>query len=204
MRENNVVAIDFGTSRTKLAYFDPKTEELELMNHGVEKYLPSYFAVDKDEEILLGYDAQKMFASEDFDHRRIVSNIKGQISEVSINFVSFPRRVQKTPQDLLTALFRHLKKEAGKLPAFETEPQRVYLTHPTTFSDDDQEILENSAQAAGFSVELIEEPEAAAQFVAMSGADLPTDIIILDCGAGTLHWAYMAQEYMDMEISRNT
>ena len=195
MRENNVVAIDFGTSRTKLAYFDPKTEELELMNHGVEKYLPSYFAVDKDEEILLGYDAQKMFASEDFDHRRIVSNIKGQISEVSINFVSFPRRVQKTPQDLLTALFRHLKKEAGKLPAFETEPQRVYLTHPTTFSDDDQEILENSAQAAGFSVELIEEPEAAAQFVAMSGTDLPTDIIILDCGAGTLHWAYMALEY---------
>ena len=196
MRENNVVAIDFGTSRTKLAYFDPKTETVKLMNHGVEKYLPSYFAVDRSEQILLGYDAQKMLESEDFDHRRIVSNIKGQISEVSINFVSFPRRVQKTPQDLLTALFTHLKKEAGKLPAFETEPQRAYLTHPTTFSEKDKEILTNSAQAAGFSVKLIEEPVAAAQFVAMSKKDLPTDLIILDCGAGTVHWAYMAQEYI--------
>ena len=101
MRENNVVAIDFGTSRTKLAYFDPKTETVKLMNHGVEKYLPSYFAVDRSEQILLGYDAQKMLESEDFDHRRIVSNIKGQISEVSINFVSFPRRVQKNAAGLV-------------------------------------------------------------------------------------------------------
>ena len=203
MRENNVVAIDFGTSRTKLAYFDPKTETVKLMNHGVEKYLPSYFAVDRSEQILLGYDAQKMLESEDFDHRRIVSNIKGQISEVSINFVSLPRRVQKTPQDLLTALFTHLKKEAGKLPAFETEPQRAYLTHPTTFSEKDKEILTNSAQAAGFSVELIEEPEAAAQFVAMSGRTSRQILLSWTVERGhCIGRIWLRSIYM--EISRNT
>ena len=193
MNENNVVAIDFGTSRTKLAYFDPKTEKVELMRHGVENYLPSYFAVDKDGKILLGYDAQKMVES---GYPEAVSNIKGQISELSIKSWFF-QRLEKTPQELLTALFTYLRKEAGKKRSTsETEPQRAYLTHPTTFSEDDKEILKNAAQNAGFSVELIEEPVAAAEFVGMSRRDLPTDLIILDCGAGTLHWTYMAREYI--------
>lgn len=194
MNENNVVAIDFGTSRTKLAYFNPKTKEVKLMYHGVAKFLPSYFAIDKDGKILLGYDAQKRVESED---HKVISNIKGRISELSLSIKSTPlRRIGKNPQELLTALFTYLKREARKqLPAFGTEPQRAYLTHPTTFSEDDKEILKNAAQDAGFSVKLIEEPVAAAEFVGMLGMDLPIDIIILDCGAGTLHWAYMVREY---------
>lgn len=192
MNENSVVAIDFGTSRTKLAYFDPKTKDIELMDHGIEKFLPSYFAVDEKGKILLGYEAQERLESGD---RRAVSNIKGQISELSIK-PTFFQRVGKTPQELLTALFTYLREEAGKLSAFETTPQRACLTHPTTFSEADKEILKNAAQDAGFSVELIEEPVAAAEFVRMSRRDLPTDLIILDCGAGTLHWTYMVREYI--------
>ena len=206
MYKNNVVAIDFGTSRTKLAYFDPETKKVEIMNHRVGKSLPSYFAVSENEEILVGYDAQKMFESKDRkDRRRAKSNIKGRIHgdpksknpELGIAFRISGKNVTKTPQELLTALFTHLKKEAGKLPAFKDEPQRAYLTHPVCFSDDEKEILMNAAQAAGFSVgekELLTEAEAAAKFVGMMEEDLPDDIIILDCGAGTLHWASMHLE----------
>jgi hypothetical protein len=200
MNKNNVVAIDFGTSRTKLAFFNPRTRNVEVMRHppGLDPYVPSYFAVDKNQEILVGYAAQNMFESKDWkDTRRTVSNIKGQISE-DVLIIDF-RSIKKSPQELLTALFIHLKKEAGKLSAFETEPQKAYLTYPTTFSVKDQNILENSAQAAGFSVELIEEPVAAAQFVARSrdiGLKDITDIILLDCGAGTLHWTYMQRQYI--------
>lgn len=200
MRKNSVVAIDFGTSRTKLAYFDPKTEKAELMCHGVKNYLPSYFALNEDEEILLGYDAQKMFESEETRQQAVsnISNIKGLISEKFILF-RLPRfrRVKKTPQELLTALFTHLKKEAGKCSAFESEPEIAYLTHPCTFTKNERDnILKASAQAAGFSVELIEEPIAAAQFVERWKEDLPADIILLDCGAGTLHWTYMHRQYI--------
>lgn len=189
MNENNVVAIDFGTSRTKLAYFNPKTEKVELMRHRVENYLPSYFAVDEKGKILLGYEAQKRLES---GYRQAVSNLKGQISELSIKSPFF-QQTGKTPQELLIALFTHLREETGKLSAFETTPQRAFLTHPTTFSETDKEILKNAAQDAGFSVELIEEPVAAAEFVRRSRRDLPTDLIILDCGAGTLHWTYMVR-----------
>ena len=204
MRENSIVAIDFGTSRTKLAYFDPHTEKVELMLHlGTQKYLPSYFAVDKNEEILLGYDAQILFESKDrADKRRAKSNLKGEIFESGIQFnvptasPPFRKKVSKSPEALLTALFTHLKEEAGKLPAFETGPQRSYLTHPTTFSSDDRTKLEASAQAAGFSVKLIEEPMAASQFFESVETDLSNDIIILDCGAGTLHWTYMHRQFI--------
>ena len=204
MRENSIVAIDFGTSRTKLAYFDPHTEKVELMLHlGTQKYLPSYFAVDEDEEILLGYDAQILFESKDrADKRRAKSNLKGEIFESGIQFNAptasppFRKKVSKSPEALLTALFTHLREAAGKLLAIETVPQRAYLTHPTTFSSDDRTKLEASAQAAGFSVKLIEEPVAASQFFESVETDLSNDIIILDCGAGTLHWTYMHRQFI--------
>ena len=204
MRENSIVAIDFGTSRTKLAYFDPHTEKVELMLHlGTQKYLPSYFAVDEDEEILLGYDAQILFESKDrLDKRRAKSNLKGEIFESGIQFnvptasPPFRKKVSKSPEALLTALFTHLREAAGKLLAIETVPQRAYLTHPTTFSSDDRTKLEASAQAAGFSVKLIEEPMAASQFFESVETDLSNDIIILDCGAGTLHWTYMHRQFI--------
>ena len=196
MPENNVIAIDFGTSRTKLAYFDPKREQVVLMRHGAANYLPSYFAVDENEDILVGYAAQRMFASK-HNRRRVVSNIKGkgQISELSIQFGPF-RKNKKTPSELLTALFTHLKKAVNQQNIFESPPERVYLTHPSTFTSEERTILGASAQAAGFSFELIEEPIAAAQFVSMSEADLPTDLIVLDCGAGTLQWTYLHQQYI--------
>ncbi|MXY28752.1 Hsp70 family protein, partial [Candidatus Poribacteria bacterium] len=191
MNENNVVAIDFGTSRTKLAYYDPKTAEVKLMKHGALKSLPSYFAVDKDGEILLGYKAQRKLGDESFGNERITDNLKGQISKMSIKFGKF-RPVEKSPDQLLTALFKHLKGEAGKHLPFEREPESAYLTHPTTFSEDDEKILKNAAQDAGFSsAKLIKEPVAAAQFVQRSRRELPMDLIVLDCGAGTLHWTYM-------------
>lgn len=194
MSENNVVAIDFGTGRTKLAYFNPSTEKVELMLHpDYQNYLPSYFAINRNGEILLGGAAQAMFESEErSDRHRAISNIKGRISELSVRFGPFDT---KSPQELLTTLFKHLREEAGKLSALQTEPSVVYLTHPCTFSDKDKAILEASAEAAGFSTtNLVEEPVAVGQFVAVS-EDLPSNIIVLDCGAGTLHWAYMHRTY---------
>ena len=204
MREDRTVAIDFGTSRTKLAYFDPDTGKTELMPHlGTQEYLPSYFAVNENDEILLGYDAQMLFESKDrAKKRQAKSNLKGEIFESGIQFnvsITSPlsyKKVSKSPESLLTALFTHLKTEAGKPSVLGIEPENAYLTHPTTFSSDDRAKLEVSAQAAGFSVELIEEPMAASQFFESVETDLSNDIIILDCGAGTLHWTYMHRQFI--------
>ena len=194
MIKNDAVAIDFGTSRTKLAYVDAKnrtTEIVELMRHERDQeHIPSYFAVLQSGKIIVGHAAQEMFESKNKDERdRASSNIKGNLSELRIRFG--PHQLRK-PEKLLTELFKILKVKAGKLDAFENEPESVYLTHPTTFLSSERDTLKTSAMAAGFSsVELIEEPQAAAKMVAASGQNLPNDIIVLDCGAGTLQWQYI-------------
>ena len=197
MVKNDTVAIDFGTSRTRLAYVDAKngtTEIVELMRHERDQEdIPSCFAVSRDGNILVGQAAQKMLESKNKDvSRRVKSNIKGELSALTIRFGPGPRGVRK-PKTLLTALFGSLRKKAGKLDTFKNQPKNVYLTHPTTFSyKEREEILRPAAKAAGFSsVELREEPQAAAEMVQASGQKLPNDIIVIDCGAGTLQWQYI-------------
>ena len=198
MVRNDTIAIDFGTSRTKLAYVDAKdgtTATVELMRHeGDRAYIPSYFAILPSKKIIVGDAAQDMFESADKEERRrATDNVKGEVYKLGIRYG--PSKFHTVgPEALLTELFKILRVKAGKkLPGFEHEPESVYLTHPTTFLRTARDILKRSAKAAGFSsVELREEPQAAAEMVAGAGQDLlPNDIIVIDSGAGTLQWQYM-------------
>ena len=63
----DAVAIDFGTSRTKLAYWDDQSREPRLMHLGYydQPFIPSLFHLARDsEQILWGQDAEEMLTED--------------------------------------------------------------------------------------------------------------------------------------------
>ena len=104
------IAIDFGTSRTKLAYVDPRSGRTELMRLGIydQPFLPSLFYLTRDsEQILLGDEAEDMVAE---DPAGVVGVLKRRLHDpyVRANYRKEP------PVKLLTQLFHYLRERAGR------------------------------------------------------------------------------------------
>src|SRR5438128_4423586 len=84
LRMQDVIAIDFGTSRTKLAYWDPNTGKPELMRLGYheERSIPSLFYLERgSERILWGYEAEELLAD---DPAGIIDVLKRRLRETYV------------------------------------------------------------------------------------------------------------------------
>ena len=195
---DNSIAIDFGTSRTKLAYNDPISRKPELMRFSADNpFLPSIFYLDRDSDgVLLGYDADEMLRD---DPAGMVVVLKRHIRQ---SFVRANRR-KVTPTDLITFLFTTLRTRAGhEIPAFEGQvPDRVYLTVPALFGPPDEKVLTTAAQNAGFKqIEFVQEPVAAARAWLSETGQMKREIVVLDCGGGTIDWAYLRGDGHDFKM----
>ena len=193
---NNMLAIDFGTSRTKAAYFDDRTTRkpqlMRLGRHG--EPIPTVFYIEEDGTIRIGEDAEARI-EEKADAVGVVELLKRKLKKSIWTW----NRTEE-PEHLLTYLFGELREQARGIPVFDQRlPSRVRLTVTEKMKGSDQcEILERAARAAGFEdVEFMLEPVAAARaWVAtkmeMGGKDvLGSDVIVVDCGGGTLDWTYL-------------
>ena len=184
----NTIAIDFGTSRTKVAYLDPGTQQPELMPLGREPSIPSLFNVDPDsEKVWIGDDA---FDRLEDNPRCTITTLKRALSQ---SFRFGGRRV--TPKALLTTLFSEIRERAGReISCFDNvPPTAVQLTFTYVNPEIEKNLLKEAAQAAGFkTVELVSEPEAAARAWQAAVSDNHyRDAIVLDCGGGTVDWCYL-------------
>ena len=185
---NNKIAIDFGTSRTKVAYLDPDTQQPELMPLGRDPSVPSLFNIDPDsEKVWIGDDAFDRL--EDNPHCTITRLKRG----LSRSFRFGRRRV--VPKALLTTLFSEIRERAGReIPGFDNvPPTAVQLTFTYLNSMIEINLLKAAAQAAGFkTVELVSEPEAAARAWQAAVSDNHyRDAIVLDCGGSLVDWCYL-------------
>ena len=183
----NTIAIDFGTSRTKAAYFDPETQQPELMRLGKDLSIPSYFNLDLDsEEIWIGDEARE----------RLEGNPKGHMPRLKMVLQKAVRcgKRKVEPKALLKMLFSEIRERAGQIPCFDNvPPTAVQLTFTYVNPQIERKLLEAAAQAAGFkTVELVPEPEAAVRaWQAAISDDNYRDAIVLDCGGGTVDWRYL-------------
>jgi hypothetical protein len=190
------IAIDFGTSRTKVAYIPGPGRAAELMRFaadGVDRsYVPSIFYLPKDGgPALFGHEAEAMLEE---DPAGVLDDLKRRLRE--------PRRRangrEASPQSLLTLLFTDLRRRAGEdLPVFrDRAPSEVVLTVPVGFGPFQRDLLRNAALAAGFEEVIgpIDEPIAAARGWLFDAGSSTEAMVVLDCGGGTVDWAYLRRD----------
>ena len=189
----DTIAIDFGTSRTKLAYL--KDGKPELMRFGHDRvYAPSLFYLPAgDGPIRWGNDAEEMLAR---DPAGVVVTLKRQLGERSVRGAGGRK---ETPGRLLTLMLSDLRRWAGeRLPAFGGQPpSRVCLTLPSLYRPVEERALRDAAAEAGFAadaVELLPEPVAAARAWLAETGKAADEVVVFDAGGGTIDWAYLRRE----------
>ena len=185
----NTIAIDFGTTRTKAAWFDAERGRPELVKLGgnIENILPSIFYIPPgDTPLLVGNQALDHL---DEDSRGIVRGIKRRIHEdqkIRRNKRAF------APVELAAVLFEHVRRFCERSVS-HGEVRACVLTVPVGFDLLQRERIVESARRGGFSeVEVIDESVAAARhWLAAARAEVPPHIVVCDIGGGTTDLALL-------------
>lgn len=189
------IAIDFGTMRTKLSYLDERQGKVELMRLGQNEkvYIPSLFCLREDGVHLYGEEAEEILDSEPLGF--LPQPLKRILRE---QWVRAGNRVKSTPTELLSMMFKGLRKRTGEIPQFMGNlPEGLTLTVPAQYGQPDRTVLKTAAKEAGFSEDLIEfvdEPVAAANAWLDSLGGTDEIVVVLDCGGGTLDWACLQRK----------
>ena len=195
---DDMIAIDFGTARTKVAYFNPATQTVELMYLGEDgkPFIPSYAGrdpADKD-KILVGEAAVDLLERgvgivTDALKRAFLAEDEKQSDRIE-ELNDLP------PKESLASLYTEVRTRAGKHSDFKGQPSAVVLTYWPEYLYDDREALKEVAADSGFDkdkIETIDEITAAGYFfqTQVEETALPKDIIVVDVGAGTTDWLYL-------------
>lgn len=193
------IAIDFGTARTKVAYCNPESLDPHYLILGPNQpFLRSIFALDDEGNIHLGDAALTLRRRWGY---KFVTAIKRNLGDLKVRHGK-----ESIPSGrFLRSLFQNLRTRIED--EFGGIPDVVCLTHTTKYEKSDRDtLLKAAASVFGDEVEIrpLSEPQAAANLLGENLLDqtdpnLPDNIIILDCGAGTLdltHLSYETGEYV--------
>jgi len=183
-----ILAIDFGTSRIKAAYWDEAKGEAVVLSlgKGGRLYVPSLFHVSRDGKIRFGDEAEVMLHH---DPQGVVENLKLDLDK-PIKYV--PNGQQVKSAELMALLFGRIIDYASRhVPAFGgSAPKTLVLTLPSRW--DYSDIYMDALETIGYKGEkvVIREPEAAGLAWVAEQSPKPDDmLVVLDFGGGTIDWA---------------
>jgi molecular chaperone DnaK (HSP70) len=180
------IAIDFGTSRIKVAYLGKADGKPKLWHLGQHErpWMPSLVYLGKDGTRLIGDAAEAMLHS---DPDGVVSRLKRRLREPRIRV----NGQSASPCELLSTLFSNLRCRAGEeIRDFDGKaPSEVFLTVPSLMVQE-RSLYQKAASDAGFvNAEFVPEPIAAAQAWLAEAQEHDSEVLVLDCGGGTIDWA---------------
>jgi molecular chaperone DnaK (HSP70) len=182
-----IVAVDFGASTTKTAVLRQYGGVAELVAVGGSVEFPTaiYLAADATVEV-----GERAVALQGSDPLRFDARLKQRINHRTP--VSAMQRVVRLGSDdslslvdAVTAVLKHaLDASVGVLGS---APQRLVLTHPAAWEDDERELLTAAVRKAGFAgePEFAAEPESAAHYHLTENKALRKPIAVFDLGAST-------------------
>ena len=193
------IAIDFGSGRIKIAYYDEETQDVEPMrlgSHG-EFFLPAYIGVKANGNVVIGEQAEKMV--NEGQARWVRDNVKRDLSQLESLSGRLPpdkRSELKYLEHILGAVFSELRTRVLKDQAFRgKEPAKVYVTYTLLYPSKIRELFERVARTvfAASEVVTVNEATAAAEMLRNTAAaeNLTDELILLDCGAGTIDCAFL-------------
>jgi tetratricopeptide (TPR) repeat protein len=190
------IAIDFGTTRTKVAYYDAVRGEPRLIEIGreIRAIVPSTFYIPPDGQgdRLVGDDAQDQWET---DPEGVVIGLKKEIHRLGKKHFG-PGRRSVDRIELASDMFGMIRRKCREL-VFHSEVDRCVLTVPVMFEEQKRECIRQAAQLGGFrDVKVVEEPVSAAQaWLAQSVDKFGDQVIVCDVGGGTTDWALL--QYVD-------
>ena len=197
------LAIDFGTTNSCCAYFNPMTNAVELIHLdsrteplNVVGYDPNiipstiyYQSQSKNgKDYLVGYDAKHSSGNGIDGHYRI-SSVKRWLG---FNWNrQFPNNRKLQPCDVVADILKHIMERAEKhLDTISTQSKikKCVITYPTMFSRKQQEGIKQAFEAIGITdLKLIDEASAAS-LGAISQRQQQNDyrLLVYDFGGGTI------------------
>lgn len=187
MKQGPRIAIDFGTTRTKVAYYDLERERAELIQLGMaqREIIPSVFYVPQvgSGRILVGDD---VLAQVDVDLGGIVREIKREIDRNGRTRCGVGR-LAHTRVEVLAEMLRMIRLRCEKTVLLGQAIQRCTLTVPVSFSESQRaNLAEASNQAAFVDVRLVDEPTAAVRGLCeQQGQSIGIHILVVAVGGGT-------------------
>lgn len=187
MKTGPRIAIDFGTTRTKVAFYNSEKSEAQLIPLGTSQreIIPSIFYIRKvgDGEILVGDDAMLQI---DTDPAGIVREIKREIHK-SGKLLIGKDRFMPTRVELASALLRMIRKRCEEEVFHGQAIEACTLTVPVAFTEQQRKSLEAAASQAGFhNIRLLEEPTSAARaWLESRGKRHGGHLVVVDIGGGT-------------------
>jgi len=190
------LGIDFGTSKSCMASYNPRTQWAEMIRNAEgQDETPSvvYFGSDGT---LVGEPAALML-EDPVEWKRVVPGVKRRL----VNEPSIPLLDSVvSPPEVAAEILRKLKRDAEELH-FRMPIDRAVITCPASFDVLEQDEIRNVARLAGFTeVELLEEPVAAAlSYVYEARGEDPRlkvlkpgmSVLVYDLGAGTFDLAVL-------------
>jgi cyclophilin family peptidyl-prolyl cis-trans isomerase len=181
------IGVDFGTTKSCMAWFNPKTGQAELIRNAEgEEKTPSvvYFG---EGETLVGSPAETMLEKES-ERRRVFASVKRNL------IAGEKRRIDGalvTPVRVAAEILRKLKRDA-ETGHFYAPVTRAVIGHPAAFGQFEKDLLEKAAKEAGFEdVALIPEPVAAAIAYERDGLNVGARVLVYDLGGGTFDVAVL-------------
>ncbi len=182
------LAIDFGTTKTLIAYADERGEPRILKMGRHADLIPTTAYLQEDGNLLFGDDADDMA---EIDASRYCRAFKMKLGSTA------PVLGHLTAQDLVREFLSHLvRRVKDDATLYKMNISGAVLTCPVNFSAAQKKQLSDAALASGLSeVELITEPEAAGYaFCYFSAAQaFRKNALVVDWGGGTLDVALVSR-----------
>lgn len=197
--ETPIIGIDFGTSISKMSWFNKETGRAEVLHNAEGDDRTPSVVYYSEHGTLVGKAAE--VAMEDADQldeesRRIalqqfVRSCKRRLDDSTPIHVGRGRMVLAT--EVAAEILRKLKVDA-ETGHFNAPVEKAVITHPAIFTPKQREALRESAKLAGFvEIHLLEEPVAAALAYAAVGQNVGNGLLVYDLGGGTFDLALVAR-----------
>ncbi|MGD9210474.1 MAG: Hsp70 family protein, partial [Desulfobacteraceae bacterium] len=195
------LAIDFGTTNSVMTWWNPSKKMAEVIpNSQGELQTPSvvYYA---PEGVLVGRAAEKKLTDadliEDEEKRKAVlgsifCSIKRFIGNGTMYIL--PDGRQLSPVEIAAEIFRKLKHDAEKT-LFNGPIKRALVTFPASFNSTQKKGTFEAAKLAGFeTIEMLEEPVAAAMGYLSLNEAKDRGMLVYDLGGGTFDLVYVRRD----------
>jgi parallel beta-helix repeat protein len=181
MSDEPYLGIDFGTTNSAMAWYNPRTGTAEeVFNAEGEAKTPSVVYIGKD-EILVGSLADERVEEPD-DWPRIIRGVKLELTKERAWYLDGK---SWAPLQIAAEVLKKLKRDAEE-GVFHGPVKRAVITHPACFDELEKERLREAAQLAGFDeVELLAEPVAAMLAFLKVKGQLGGSVLVYDFGGGT-------------------
>ncbi|HZY92762.1 MAG TPA: molecular chaperone DnaK [Thermoplasmata archaeon] len=178
-----IIGIDLGTSNSAASVLEGGRPVLipsaEGTTVGGGKAFPSYVALTKDGQLIVGEPAR----------RQAISNPEGTVTAFKRKMgTDYKYRIygkEYTPQQLSAFLLQKIKRDAESFLGEKVE--KAVITVPAYFNDNQRQATKDAGAIAGLEVvRIINEPTAASLAYGLDKAGKSQKILVFDLGGGTL------------------